>query len=183
MTIFHFHQKLFFDLDTLSMSANSCMIYYRLLPIKVFECYQLQLVHQPLPWLCVLSASAAFLCSLGECFFNSSVVGLPWSLNIWQFCLFFVFKFVVVLLLVVWGSEVFLPMSPPWLELLGCLLQILGVSIQEQIYLYKNIFRYKCDYILHFFLDLVLVNHYFFYNLITLFEISSAPLFFLNEMT
>ena len=66
-------------------------------------------------------------------FFNSLVVGLPWSLNIWQFWLFFVFKFAVVLLLVVWGSEVFLPMSSSWLALLGCFLQIRGVSIHVQI--------------------------------------------------
>ena len=39
---------------------------------------------------------------LGECFFfNSLVVGLPYSLIFCQFWLFFVFKFVVVLLLVV----------------------------------------------------------------------------------
>ena len=39
---------------------------------------------------------------LGECFFfNSLVVGLPYSLIFSQFWLFFVFKFVVVLLLVV----------------------------------------------------------------------------------
>ena len=42
---------------------------------------------------------------LDECFFfNSVVVGLPYSLIIWQFRLFFVFKFVVVLLLVVQGA-------------------------------------------------------------------------------
>ena len=37
--------------------------------------------------------------SLNECFFiNSLVVGLPYSLIFWQFCLFFVFKFVILLL-------------------------------------------------------------------------------------
>ena len=39
---------------------------------------------------------------LDECFFfNSLVVGLPYSSVLWQLWLFFVFKFVVVLLLVV----------------------------------------------------------------------------------
>ena len=56
--------------------------------------------------------------SMDECFFNSWVVGLPWSLIFWQFWLFFVFKLVVILLLVVQGSEVFLPMPPSWLEAL-----------------------------------------------------------------
>ena len=38
---------------------------------------------------------------LDECFFfNSLVVGLPYSLIFWQFMLFFVFKFVVLLLVV-----------------------------------------------------------------------------------
>ena len=56
---------------------------------------------------------------LGECFFfNSLVVGLPYSLIFCQFWLFFVFKFVVVLLLVVQGGTVCLPMPPSCLELL-----------------------------------------------------------------
>ena len=54
---------------------------------------------------------------LDECFFfNSLVVRLPYSLIFCQFWLFFVFKFVVVLLLVVRGSKVYLPMPPPCLE-------------------------------------------------------------------
>ena len=49
--------------------------------------------------------------SLDECFFfNSLVVRLPYSLIFWQFWLFFIFKFVVVLLLVVQGGKVYLPM-------------------------------------------------------------------------
>ena len=48
--------------------------------------------------------------------FNSLVVGLPYSSIFWQFW-FFVFKLVVVLL-VVQGSEVFLPTSASWPELL-----------------------------------------------------------------
>ena len=48
---------------------------------------------------------------LDECFlFNSLVVGLPYSLIFWQFWLFFVFKFVVALLLVVKVGKVYLPM-------------------------------------------------------------------------
>ena len=48
--------------------------------------------------------------TLDECFFFSSlVVGLPYSLILWQFWLFFVFKLVVVLLLVVRGGKVYLP--------------------------------------------------------------------------
>ena len=54
---------------------------------------------------------------LDECFFfNSLVVGLPYSSIFWQFWLFFVFKFVVVLLLVVRGGTVYLPMPPSWPE-------------------------------------------------------------------
>ena len=53
---------------------------------------------------------------LDECFFfNSLVVGLPYSLIFWQFSLFFVFKF-VVLLLVVRGGKVYLPIPPSWPE-------------------------------------------------------------------
>ena len=52
---------------------------------------------------------------LDECFsFNSLVAGLPYSLIFWQFWLSFVFKFVVVLLLVVRGGTVCLPMPPFW---------------------------------------------------------------------
>ena len=51
------------------------------------------------------------LTGLGKCFFfNSLVAGLPYSLVFCQFWLFFVLKFVVVLLLVVRGGTVYLPM-------------------------------------------------------------------------
>ena len=54
---------------------------------------------------------------LDECFFfNSLVVGLPYSLIFCQLWLFFVFKFVVDLLLVVRGGTVCLPMPPSWPE-------------------------------------------------------------------
>ena len=50
-----------------------------------------------------------------ECFFfNSLVVGLPYSLIFWQFWLFFAFKFVV--LFVMEGGIVCLHMPPSWLE-------------------------------------------------------------------
>ena len=52
---------------------------------------------------------------LDECFFfNSLVVRLPYSSIFCQFWLFFVFKFVVVLLLVVRGGTVCLPTPPSW---------------------------------------------------------------------
>ena len=54
---------------------------------------------------------------LNECFFfNSLVVRLPYSLIFCQFWLFFVFKFVVVLLSVVRGGPVCLPTPPSWPE-------------------------------------------------------------------
>ena len=62
-------------------------------------------LHQPLP--CLESSPpqlpiSAPPTSLKECFFfNFSVVGLPYSSVFWHFWLFFVFRFVVVLLLVV----------------------------------------------------------------------------------
>ena len=54
--------------------------------------------------------------SLDECFFfNSLVVRIPHSLIFCLFWLVFVFKF-VVLLLVVWGGTLCLSMPPPWPE-------------------------------------------------------------------
>ena len=54
---------------------------------------------------------------LDECFFFISlVVRLLYSSIFCQFWLFFVFKLVVVLLLVVRGGSVCLPMPPSWLE-------------------------------------------------------------------
>ena len=69
--------------------------------------------------LCILSAwlpISAPPTSVNECFFNSLVVGLPYSSIFWQFWLVFVFKFVVVLLLVVQGGKIYLPMPPSSLE-------------------------------------------------------------------
>ena len=78
-------------------------------------------VCQPLP--CCLSSLpqlpiSTSPTSLDECFFfNSLVIGLPYSLLFWQFSLFLFFKLVVILLLVVWGSEAYLPTPPSWPEL------------------------------------------------------------------
>ena len=56
--------------------------------------------------------------SLNECFFfNSLVVGLPYSSIFWQFWLFFGFKF-VVLLFIVLGGKVYLPTPPSWPEVM-----------------------------------------------------------------
>ena len=83
-------------------------------PPRIWDCPLLRSLPCP-----VLSAPATHLhptYRLVECFlFNSLVVGLPYSLIFWQLCLFFVFKF-IVLLLVVQGTQVDLPMPPSWLE-------------------------------------------------------------------
>ena len=75
---------------------------------------QLLLCHESSPPQLPISAPPA---GLGECFFfNSLVVELPHSSIFWHFWLFFIFKFVVVLLLVVWGSKVYLSIPPSWPE-------------------------------------------------------------------
>ena len=77
-------------------------------------------VHQPPP--CCESSLpqlpiSAPPTSTDECFFfNSLVIRLPYSLIFWQFWLFFVFKFVVVLFLVVQAVKVYLPTPPSWPE-------------------------------------------------------------------
>ena len=59
--------------------------------------------------------------SMDECFiFNSLAVEFPYSSIFWQLWLIFVFKFVVVLL-VVGGGKVYLPTPPSWPEVLGFL--------------------------------------------------------------
>ena len=68
--------------------------------------------------------------SLGECFFNSLVVGVPCSLIFWQCLLFIVFRLVVILL-VMQGSKAFLPTSPSWPEL--CFLYLFIRFITEFI--------------------------------------------------
>ena len=70
--------------------------------------------------------------------FNSLVVRLPDSSIFWQFWLFFVFKFVVVLLLVVQGSEAYLPVPPFWPEILA--IKHLVMCLLTIIYLWKNVY-------------------------------------------
>ena len=79
-------------------------------------------LHQ-LPLCCVSSSPQLPISipptSMDECFFfNSLVVGLPYSSIFCQLWLFFVFKFVVVLILVVRGGTVYPPMPPSWPEVL-----------------------------------------------------------------
>ena len=81
------------------------------------------------PHLCILmpcQGSSSLSCqspisapptSLGECFFNSLVVRVPCSLIFWHFWLFIVFRFVVLLLLIVQESKAFLPTPPSQPEL------------------------------------------------------------------
>ena len=68
--------------------------------------------------------------SLDKCFFfNSLVVRLPYSSIFWQFWLFFVFKLVVVLLLVVQGGKVDLPVPPSWLEVFCLFLWLTSIPL------------------------------------------------------
>ena len=84
--------------------------------MQIWDCPLCQLppCHESsLPWLPISPPPTG----LDECFFfNSLVVGLSYSSIFCQFCLFIVFKFVVVLLLVVQGGTVYLPMPPSWPE-------------------------------------------------------------------
>ena len=59
---------------------------------------------------------STFPTGLDECLFNSLVVRIPCSLIFWHFWLFIVFKLVVILVMVVWGSKAFVPIHPPWPE-------------------------------------------------------------------
>ena len=84
------------------------------------SCHLSHLVHQllpchtsPLPQLPISTP----LSSLYEClFFNSLVVGLPYSLIFWLLWLVFVFKLVVVLYFVVLRSKAYLSTPLSWLE-------------------------------------------------------------------
>ena len=68
-----------------------------------------------LPWLLISTPPT----SMDKCFFfNSLVVGLPYCSIFCLFWLVFVFKFIVVLLLVVRGGTVRLSMPLSWLEVL-----------------------------------------------------------------
>ena len=81
----------------LALSASHHLVHQVLQPSSCSE--------SSLPRLPVLSPPT----DLDECFFfNSLVVRLPYSSVFWQLWLFFVFKFVVVLLFVVQGGKVYL---------------------------------------------------------------------------
>ena len=70
--------------------------------------------------------------SLDDCFFfNSLVVRLPYSSTFWQFWLFFVFKSVVILLLVVQGNKIYLSAHPSWPEAQTVLLHPFTFFIQS----------------------------------------------------
>ena len=56
------------------------------------------------------------LVGLVDCFSNSLVLRVLCSLILWHFWVFIDFRLVVILLLVVQGSEGFLPMPPSWLD-------------------------------------------------------------------
>ena len=97
-----------------SVSLPSCSFWFIPMPIWDRPFCQLLPCQESSPPGMSVSAPPT---SLEECFFvNSLVVGLPYSLIFCHFCLFFVFNFFVVLLLVVQGGKVYLPMSPCWLE-------------------------------------------------------------------
>ena len=55
---------------------------------------------------------------LDGCFFNSLIVRLPYSSIFCHFWLFFIFKFVIVVLLIVGGGKVYLPMPLSWPEVI-----------------------------------------------------------------
>ena len=65
------------------------------------------------------ATSPTGLVVLVDFFFNSLADGVPCSLIFWHFWLVLDFRSVVILLLVVRGSEGFLPMLPSWPELLS----------------------------------------------------------------
>ena len=76
--------------------------------------------------------------SLHECFFfNSLVVGHPHSSICWQLWSFFVFKYFVVLLLVVGGGKVDLPTPPSWTEVSNFILFFLLLRYNWHIPLYQ----------------------------------------------
>ena len=97
-----------------SVSLPSCSSWF--IRMQMWDCP----LHQPPPCfessLHQLPASTPPTDLDGCFFFNSLVVRLPYSSIFWQFWLFFVFRFVV--LLIVRGGRVYLPMPPSWPEVL-----------------------------------------------------------------
>ena len=91
------------------LSACKCGTGHQPPPCPIFQPLSRQEIAPP--WLPISTPPT----HLDECFFfNSLVVGLPYSLIFWQFWLFFAFKFSVVLFLVVQGGKVYLPMPASW---------------------------------------------------------------------
>ena len=134
-------------------------------------------VLQPLP--CHKSALPQLLISappigLDECFFfNSSVVGFPFSLIFWHFWLFFVFKF-VVFLLVVQEGKVYLPTPPSWPEVFIIHLCSFGAFFSfYSLFLLCLSLPSACNRFSFLswssFLCFVTFFHFFFYNTISLF--------------
>ena len=76
----------------------------------VLPCHHCHTVSSP-P-LFPISAPSTHLDEYG--FFKSLVVGLPYSLIYWQFWVIFVWRLVVILLMVVQGGKACLPIPPSW---------------------------------------------------------------------
>ena len=95
------------------VSLPSCS--YQFICTRMWDCQPLPCHVSFLPWLSFSTPPT----SLDDCFFfNSLVVRLPYTSIFWQFWLgFFVFKFVVLLLLLQRG-KVYLFTPPSWLEVL-----------------------------------------------------------------
>ena len=92
-------QSISFPSCSSSLSATKQMWDHLLLQLPPHPVLQPLPCHKSsLPWLPVCTPPTGLDESF---FFNSLVVGLPYSSIFWQFWLLFVFKFVVVLLLVV----------------------------------------------------------------------------------
>ena len=106
----------------------------------------------------LLPISAAPPTSLDECFFfNSLVVRPSYSSIFWQFWLLFVFKLIAVLLLLLRGSEAYLPMPPSWLEVyfyfLYLELELIFMNGMRLDFILINIFQiYDCPKIIYWLL-------------------------------
>ena len=93
-----------------SVSLPSCSSWFTC--TQVWDPQYASLPHILSSWLSISAPPT----SLDECFFfNSFVVRLDFL----AFLVVFVFKFVVVLHLVVQGGKVYLPMPPSWLEVIS----------------------------------------------------------------
>ena len=81
------------------------------------------------------------LVGLVDSFFNSVVVIVPYSLIFWHFSLFINFRLVVIFLLVVLGSERFLPVPPSWPELK----EIIFILKLENMLSHLNVIKEEID--------------------------------------